>query len=152
MLLCSAQPRKDSLLSPRAPKGASLAPKGLCLAAAQPVLPEGGVSKVTCRVLCHGRGPQPWHSRVIAACSELLSLGKTRPQPMAHTPPWGTSHIFSGAQQNHGVTQAFSRDESISVLYRARLASSTKNHNLTRGEEKITYFGKQKHTLITEIQ
>lgn len=89
VLLCSAQPRKDSLLSPRAPKGASLVPKGLCLAAAQPVLPEGGVSKVTCRVLCHGRGPQPWHSRVIAACSELLSLGKTRPQPMAHTPRGG---------------------------------------------------------------
>lgn len=38
------------------------------------------------------------------------------------------------------------------VLYRVRLASSTKNHNLTRGEEKITYFGKQKHTFITEIQ
>lgn len=66
--------------------------------------------------------------------------------------PWGTSQVLRGAQQNHGVTQAFSRDESISVLYRARLASSTKNHNLTRSQEKITYFGKQKHTFITEIQ
>lgn len=65
---------------------------------------------------------------------------------------WGDKQVLSGAQQNQGVTQALSRDESISVLYRARLASSTTNPSLTRGEEKITDFGKQKHTFITEIQ
>lgn len=101
---------------------------------------------MTPRVLCHGRGPQPspWHSKVIVVCSEFL------PQPLAQGGQ--AIPVCSGAQQSHGVTRAFSRDESISVLYRARLASSTKNHNLTRAEEKITYFGKQKHTFITEIQ
>lgn len=66
---------------------------------------------------------------------------------------WGTSRPrLQWGTAEPRMTQAFSRDESISVLYRARLASPTKNHNLTRAEEKITYFGKQKHTFITEIQ
>lgn len=97
-LLCSAQPWKDSLLSPRAPRGASLVPKGLCLAAGQAVPPrEGGVSKVTPRVLCHGRPtagphPSPWHNMVIVVCSELLLQPWEDTAPAHGTDsPWGKS-------------------------------------------------------------
>lgn len=160
VLLCSAQPWKDSLLSPKAPRELHLSLKDCAWLQPRQIPPgrEGGVTKVTPRVLCHGRGaqPWPWHSKVIVVCCELL----LQPWEGRHGPshgtdsPWGEkqSHVLSGAEQNRGVTQAFRRDESSGVLYRARLASSTKIHNLTRGEEKITDFGKQKHTFITEIQ
>lgn len=58
MLLCSAQPWKDSLLSPRAPRGASLVPKGLCLAAGQAVPPREGGRSVQSAI----QGPLPWQT------------------------------------------------------------------------------------------
>lgn len=58
-LLCSAQPWKDSLLSPRAPRGASLIPKRLCLAAGQAVPPREGGRSVQSDI----QGPLPRQTR-----------------------------------------------------------------------------------------
>lgn len=98
-LLCSAQPWKESLLSPRAPRGASLSLKDCAWLQDRQFPPgrEGGVSKVTSRVLCHGRlaagpHPSPWHNKVIAVCTELLLQPWADAAPAHGTDsPWGKS-------------------------------------------------------------